>query len=205
MSFHLDTICQLMGGRPSAHSRWFESAISQAERVNRLWVANFLATLTHNSFFFDNGTDLLALLVRRLSLQSPEVNQMLFEGGMGEWGGTSAQIERAFVVTMVGQFKQDPQGSLGYALDAIRSPFTTLQAGNSLAQQSLFFVRVMSQRGEVLPQDVERMVVELFSEPRFQRASALQFLADSESGQFGSLEETLVATLRDTAKGDLDL
>ncbi len=196
---YMDTICQLMSDEHSDNFRWFEGAISLMERDHEYWVQDFLSAITPRSIFFDDGTDLMPLLMRRLKMDSPAFDRILLEGGRGEWGGTSFQIERAFVVTMSEFSQNDPTAGLEYAWEALQSPFIDDQAGASIAQHCLFFTRILGQRNEIGPAEIEGMVEQLFSNPRFQLASATQFLADSGSGKFGGIDETLVANLRERA------
>jgi hypothetical protein len=133
-------------------------------------------------------------------MESPIVDQLILEGGRGEWGGTPDQIERAFLAAMSSLSEDNPQGALDYSLEALRSPFPSNETAISFAQHSVFFVKILSQRGEISGAQVEDVPGQLFSDNRVQEGSAIMSLKNIRGDRFGTLDATVVADYRRRAE-----
>ncbi len=202
----MDTVCQILGGDPSDHFAWFEAAISRVEVEYSFWLEDFITAITPDEIFYDNGTDLMPLIFWKIQVETPRVDQMILEGGMGQWGGTPEQIERAFVVTMAAFSESNPIDCFEYSYEALNSPFLTADDAKPLAQNSLFFAGIMGQNGEAEPEEVEALLSFLLSDIRFQRAAAAQFFEETRtSATFGGLDESTFSSLSFRAREIIEM
>lgn len=192
----MDSVCQLMGDRPSENYSWFEGIISILETRDPFWVKGFVLSITPSSIYDPDKTDLLPLLFRRIDMDTPRVDQIIRDGGLGKWGGTQFQIERSFVVSMANSYSLEQGAALQYAFEGMESPFLSSEEGASVVRHGLFFVGVMGQRGSLAQVDVENYVLQALSHPTYQLSGARQFLHESRGGSsYGGLDPSILSGL----------
>jgi hypothetical protein len=205
-SVRMDTVLQIMGGFSTARSGLFEGAIATLERDHKFWVQEFLTSLTPNDFFNPDRTDLMALVIWEIDMESPRIDQIIMDGGKGEWGGTVEQIARAFVVTLAESAHSDASKKFQYMYEALDSPFLAADQSRVLAQHSLHFAGTMGKRGNASPEQVEEMITFLLTDPRLQEYSAHQFLQElGLSVEYGGLDKDVVLSLASKARDAIAL
>lgn len=200
----LDTTAQLMNEKPERVFDVFQSAMSLMAMEKSFWVDSLLSTLVPQDIFSEDRTHLLVMMLNALPDRREAINSLLYEGSLGQWGGSTKQVLRAFDYCLYDFVKNDTSNTIGYIEDALTSPTVPYESGIRIVQHGLLYADILANKQNISIKEAEDILILALNHPQYQEAAAKQFVADFSDNQFAGFDEQMMAEYLELATRIVD-
>lgn len=184
----------LLHGRGWRRFTFLESAISGLAASHPAWVEDLARLLTAQDLFEEDASFALLSVMPHIPVWPDPLMTTLHDGGLGVFGGSPDQVERAFQQTLFRLSQVEAPAVFGYLQASLDSPHYADPRELGVAQHAIHFLGRFAGQSLIEGPQVMGFLDDAFQHQHFRSGAAAQFLAETESGSFGGLsaEQTRV-------------